>query len=42
MWPKISSISKKKRTKEKDRTYKRVCNNLQWEHSQSKDFKPKN
>ena len=42
LWPIISSISRKRTKTEKDTTYKRFCNKLQWVHSKSKDCKPKN
>ena len=42
LWRTISSISTKRTITEKDITYKRFCNYLQWVHSKSKDCKPKN
>jgi len=42
LWPTIYSISTKCTITEKDTTYNRFCNNLQWVHSKSKNCKPKN
>ena len=42
LWPTISSISKKRTIREKDTPCKHFYNNLQWVHSKSKDYKPKN
>ena len=39
--PTISSLSTKRTITEKDTSFKRFCNNLQWVHSKSKDCKPR-